>query len=120
MENSMLQTISLGSNRIGGDGTKWLAQVFERNSTLQVIDLFSNNIGNQGAKYMAEEIKANANSLLQEVKLGRNEIDIDLESQIDALLEKNYRTFLCEFTYDQKEKDLIRLRFDEMILRFLY
>jgi hypothetical protein len=49
----------------------------------------------------------------------------DLESQIAKSLEgnllkkeKNYRKFICAFTAYQE--DLIRLRFDKMMLRFVY
>jgi Ran GTPase-activating protein (RanGAP) involved in mRNA processing and transport len=90
---------------------------------MQMIDLRGNEIGAQGAKYVAEAIKVN--STLQTIELSDNDIGDDLTSQIAETLEEirlrkemNYRKLICAFTATQV--DLVRLRFDKMMLRFVY
>jgi hypothetical protein len=121
--NSTLQKIYLGYNDIGDEGAKYLADGFKLNSTLQVIYLEGNYIGAEGAKYLAEAIRLN--STLQEIYLGYNDIGADLESQINERIkenilrkEMNHRICICAF--NQAHMGSYRLRFDKMILRFVY
>jgi methionyl-tRNA synthetase len=62
--------------------------------------------------------------VLQKINLECNSIRDDLISQIHEILKRNmleteirYRKFICAFSKDHE--DLVRLRFDKMILRFL-
>jgi hypothetical protein len=70
---------------------------------------------------MAEAVRQN--STLQEINLGIN--NLGLELQIADMLEdnrlkkeRNYRKFISAFT--KGRKDLIRLPFDKMMLRFVF
>jgi hypothetical protein len=63
--------------------------------------------------------------MVEMINLIDNNIAADLKSQIAETLkeirlrkEMNYRKFICAFTASQV--DLVRLRFDKMMLRFVY
>jgi Ran GTPase-activating protein (RanGAP) involved in mRNA processing and transport len=110
-------------NCIGDAGAKAVAEAIKVNSTLQEINLNMNSIGDEGAKAVAEAMKFN--STLHEIIFYWNYIGDDLQSQIAETLKDNhfrkkmnYRKFICAFTAYQV--DFVRLRFDKMILRFLY
>ncbi len=51
--------IYLGSNKIGDEGAKDLAEALKVNTSLEMIDLGSNKIGDEGAKDLAEALKVN-------------------------------------------------------------
>jgi hypothetical protein len=106
-------------------GAKSIAEAIKVNSILEKIDLNSNGIGNEGAKAVAEALKVN--STMQTIKLWYINFgnDLESESQIAEMLkenhsrrEMNYRKFICAFTVYQA--DSVRLRFDKMMLRFVY
>jgi Ran GTPase-activating protein (RanGAP) involved in mRNA processing and transport len=122
MVNTTLQQINLACNNIGAERAKYFAEAIKVNSALEVINLGYNNIGYEGGQYFAEAIKVN--SVLQEIHLEDNNIEM-MEFQIDIKLEENnlrkranYRKFICAFT--QGAADSFPLRFDKMILRFVY
>jgi Ran GTPase-activating protein (RanGAP) involved in mRNA processing and transport len=90
---------------------------------LQTIGLAYNGIRDEGAKAVAEAIKVN--SMLETLDLRGNSIREDLKSQIAATLqenrsrkEANYRNLICAFAAYQV--DSARLRFDKMMLRYVY
>jgi Ran GTPase-activating protein (RanGAP) involved in mRNA processing and transport len=123
MFNSTLLEIDLRGNDFGDEGAKAVAEAIEVNSTLQAIDLGINGIGAKGAKAVAEALKVN--STLQTIELEGNYTGNDLISQIAETLneirlrkEMNYRILICAFT--ASHVDFVRLRFDKMMLRFVY
>jgi Ran GTPase-activating protein (RanGAP) involved in mRNA processing and transport len=103
--------------------SQYVAEAIKVNSTLQTIHLRENRIGDEGAKALAEAIKVNLK--LERIDLGDNRIGRDLASEIAEALkeirftkEMNYRKFICAFT--DSKVDFVRLRFDKMMLRFVY
>ena len=105
------------------EGAKWIAEAIKRNSSLLEIKLKSNNIRFEEAKCIVEATRQN--SRLQVINLSNNKIGADHDSQIAELLKENilkekmnHRKFICAFT--EYRKALIRLRFDKMILKFVY
>jgi hypothetical protein len=126
-ENSTLLTINISNDYIGDKGGKYFAEAIKVNYTLQTIFLMNGSIGDEGAKCIAEALKEN--HTLQRIFLDDNYIGKKLDSQISDLLrenrlrmerykESNFLKFICAF--NEYRKDSIRLRFDKMILRFLY
>jgi Ran GTPase-activating protein (RanGAP) involved in mRNA processing and transport len=122
-QNTALQRINLGNNNIGDKGAEFVAEGIKHNTALLEMDLSFNNIGNE-ARFLAECLSQN--TTLQEMGLSYNNIgDIELLLQISQLLEenvlikeRNQRKFVCAFS--KVHKDLIRLGFDKMIVRFEY
>jgi Ran GTPase-activating protein (RanGAP) involved in mRNA processing and transport len=120
--NSTLQNINLSRNSIGNKEAKWIAEAIKINSTLQKIELAFNDIKDEGAKCIADAMKKNYS--LQRAEFCFEPYP-DLQSQVSALLKENVlrkkcsvRKLLCAFS--ETKKDLIRLRFDKMILNFVY
>jgi Ran GTPase-activating protein (RanGAP) involved in mRNA processing and transport len=148
--NSTLQNINLSRNSIGNKEAKWIAEAIKINSTLQKIELAFNDIKDEGAKRIANAVEMNfalemiglvcndieyggakciADAMKKNYSLQRAEFCFepypDLQSQVSALLKENVlrkkcsvRKLLCAFS--ETKKDLIRLRFDKMILNFVY
>jgi hypothetical protein len=122
--NTQLLHINLWGNGIGAGGAKAVAEALKVNSTLQTIYLWGNGIGAEGAKAVAEALKVN--SMLETIGLGGQGGE-DLESQIAATLrairsrkEANYRKFICALLFTAYQVDSARLRFDKMMLRYVY
>ncbi|KAF9300443.1 hypothetical protein BGZ91_009807, partial [Linnemannia elongata] len=73
MANSTLTTLCLGSNKIGSNGAKALAEALKTNSTLTNLNLQSNSIGDNGAQALSEALKTN--SALTTLNLRGNSIE---------------------------------------------
>ena len=67
-----LYTLNIGSNDIGDNGIKDLANVFKDCSKLHTLDIHSNHIGADGVKYLADGIKHC--SMLHTLDIGSNSI----------------------------------------------
>jgi Ran GTPase-activating protein (RanGAP) involved in mRNA processing and transport len=90
---------------------------------IQVIGLVNKIIGTEGAKWLADAITTN--STLQNIDISSNRVGVNLDSKIAELLKEKRSQkirhaceYICSFT--EGKKDLIRLRFYKMILRFLF
>jgi hypothetical protein len=119
-ENSSLQKINFAGNNIKNRGAKRFAELIKVNFIIEEIDLRENGIyiGADGAKWMIEAIKLN--TCVQRIRLADNFIRESFISHIEEFLRENRKRilkFICAFTRDRKE--LIRLRFDKMILRYV-
>jgi hypothetical protein len=79
-------------------------------------------IGVQGGRSLAEAIKIN--SALKKIDISCNTVGTELETHIDEILKENVlrkkmneRKLICATL--RIRRDLARLRFDKMILRFV-
>ena len=75
MHCTNLHTLSLNSNTIGTDGAKAIADCLKHHTNLQTLDLSSNKVGSDGAKALADCLKHHTN--LQTLYLGSNNIGSD-------------------------------------------
>ncbi|CAF1434699.1 unnamed protein product [Adineta ricciae] len=57
--NKILQTLSLGHNGIGDEGTRHLSDAFKINQTINAINLHTNQIGDQGASCLSDTLMNN-------------------------------------------------------------
>ena len=77
----------LGSNDIGADGVRHIADVLKINSALRELNLRSNNIGDGGAGHIADVLKIN--SALTVLNLGGNDIGAEGARHIADVLKVN-------------------------------
>ncbi|CAF1178953.1 unnamed protein product [Rotaria sp. Silwood1] len=88
--NNTLVKLFLSHNKLGDDGTKFLARAlsYDNNSTLRELSLGHNGITDQGAEYLAKMLESNVT--LTYLWLGSNKIsDRGLERLCEVLINKN-------------------------------
>ena len=82
----------MGSNNIGDEGTKRIAEMLENNNTITSLDLDCNDIGDEGAKCIAVMLKIN--KTLTSLNLANNDIDQEITVQIAEALNKNQQDLI--------------------------
>jgi hypothetical protein len=86
--NNALQSLNLEYNSIGAEGTKALADALKVNTGLQSLDLGYNSVGDEGTKALADALKVNTG--LQSLNLEYNSIDdFGAKALADALKVNN-------------------------------
>jgi len=83
-----LKELWLGSNSIGDEGVKAIAEYLKYNTTLQILSLGANNIGEIGASYLADALENN--NTIMKLFLSYNKIGDKGATALLKSLNKNY------------------------------
>ncbi|CAG9319021.1 unnamed protein product [Blepharisma stoltei] len=120
MYNSTLKSLDLRNNRIGPEGTGFLAKLIENNKSLVKLDLRWNELSATGGRILAEALKKP--HTISTVEISGNKIPDEVCQEIEQFLKgifseprtsspgKLNRTFKSEIDYDEEAKTRIEIQ----------